>query len=596
MTAGPERTALEDELSLAKEPPRRSVTRLLLRHPLGAPCLVFLLLVVFVAVFAPWLARWGPQETDLAATNAPPLTPGHLLGGDSAGLDILSRLIWGSRQTVIAVLIVVVVSVALGVTTGLVAGFYRGRLDAGAGFLSDVIMSLPGIVLLIALYALTGPNIPVAMAVFGVIIAPTYYRLVRAIVLGVRNELYVDAARVVGLSDPRIVGRHVLWAVRAPVIIQTSFVMAAGIGIEAGISFLGLGDPASASWGIVLQNSFNGIYNNPWGVVWPGLAVSLTILALILLGNALSDVLQSSARSKVLPPRRRREIVAASAGEREAQPVNDSILVGSSDDVILSVRGLRIAYPDAQGGVNEVVHGVDLDVRRGEIHGLVGESGSGKSQIAFSTLGILPREALILGGSILLDGEDLLADEGRMRAARGRRIAYIPQEPMSNLDPSFTIGSQLSRGLRAARPMPKKDAKKLLVDLLVRVGITDPERVLRLYPHEISGGMAQRVLICGAVASDPDIIVADEPTTALDVTVQAEVLELLRELDHERGLAMILVTHNLGVVADICDVVSVMKDGNIVERADVDSLFAAPNEAYTQQLLASSRTVELMEV
>jgi len=443
---------------------------------------------------------------------------------------------------------------------------------------------------------LTGPDIPVAMAVFGVIVAPTYYRLVRAIVLGVRNELYVDAARVVGLSDFRIVGRHVLWAVRAPVIIQTSFVMAAGIGIEAGISFLGLGDPASASWGIVLQNSFNGIYNNPWGVVWPALAVSLTILALILLGNALSDVLQSSARSKVLPKRRRREIVAASARQREEQPVNDSILVGSSDDVILSVRGLRIAYPDAQGGVNEVVHGVDLDVRRGEIHGLVGESGSGKSQIAFSTLGILPREAVILGGSILLDGEDLLADEARMRAARGRRIAYIPQEPMSNLDPSFTIGSQLSRGLRAARPMPKKDAKKLLVDLLVRVGITDPERVLRLYPHEISGGMAQRVLICGAVASDPDIIIADEPTTALDVTVQAEVLELLRELDHERGLAMILVTHNLGVVADICDVVSVMKDGNIVERADVDSLFAAPNQPYTQQLLASSRTVELMEV
>ena len=173
MTAGPERTALEEELSLAKEAPRRSVTRSLLRHPLGAPCLVLLLMVVLVAVFAPWIAPWGPQETDLAATNAPPLTPGHLLGGDSAGLDILSRLIWGSRQTVVAVVIVVVVSAAIGVTTGLAAGFYRGRLDGVAGFVSDVIMSLPGIVLLIALYALTGPNIPVAMAVFGVIIAPT---------------------------------------------------------------------------------------------------------------------------------------------------------------------------------------------------------------------------------------------------------------------------------------------------------------------------------------------------------------------------------------------------------------------------------------
>ena len=197
---------------------------------------------------------------------------------------------------------------------------------------------------------------------------------------------------------------------------------------------------------------------------------------------------------------------------------------------------------------------------------------------------------------MLLDGEDLLADESKMRQARGRRIAYIPQEPMSNLDPSFTIGAQLVYGLRASRPMPKPEARQILVDLLVRVGITDPERVMRLYPHEISGGMAQRVLICGAVASDPDVIVADEPTTALDVTVQAEVLELLRELDHERGLAMILVTHNLGVVADLCDTVSVMRDGHIVERADVEALFSAPQEAYTQELLTSSRRVALMEV
>jgi peptide/nickel transport system permease protein len=455
---------------------------------------------------------------------------------------------------------------------------------------------LPGIVLLIALYALTGPNVMAAMAVFGVIIAPTYYRLVRAIVLGVRNELYVDAARVVGLSDARIVGRHVLWAVRAPVIIQSSFVMAAGIGIEAGISFLGLGDPAGTSWGIVLQRSFNGIYNNAWGVLWPALLISVTILALILLGNALSDVLQAAARSKVLPPRQRRKAVAAALRELEADEVRDSSLVGSSDDVVLSVRDLRIAYPAPDGTVNEVVRGVDLDVRRGEIHGLVGESGSGKSQIAFSTLGILPPEAIVVSGSVLLEGEDLLADDHKMRAARGHRIAYVPQEPMSNLDPSYTIGSQLSRALRATRPMPKGQASKLLVDLLRRVGIDDPERMMRLYPHEISGGMAQRVLICGAVASEPDIIVADEPTTALDVTVQAEVLELLRELCRERGLAMILVTHNLGVVADLCDVVSVMKGGDIVEHQDVDSIFAAPTQAYTQQLLASSRSVELLEV
>ena len=188
-----------------------------------------------------------------------------------------------------------------------------------------------------------------------------------------------------------------------------------------------------------------------------------------------------------------------------------------------------------------------------------------------------------------------MADPAAMRAARGRHIAYVPQEPMSNLDPSFTIGSQLIRALRVSRPMSKADARERVLSLLVRVGIDSPERVMRLHPHEISGGMAQRVLICGAVASDPEVIIADEPTTALDVTVQAEVLELLRELCEERGFAMLLVTHNLGVVADVCQTVSVMKDGRIVERNDVDELFEAPREEYTQQLLASSLSVGLVE-
>jgi peptide/nickel transport system permease protein len=167
---------------------------------------------------------------------------------------------------------------------------------------------------------------------------------------------------------------------------------------------------------------------------------------------------------------------------------------------------------------------------------------------------------------------------------------------MSNLDPMFTIGAQLAYGLRAVKDLSAREAREQLVALLDRVGIQDPERVMRLYPHEISGGMAQRVLICGAVASDPDLIVADEPTTALDVTVQAEVLELLRELSQERGLGMILVTHNLGVVADICETVSVMKDGLIVERGDAEALFDTPAQPYTRELLVSSRQVELMEV
>jgi ABC-type dipeptide/oligopeptide/nickel transport system ATPase component/ABC-type dipeptide/oligopeptide/nickel transport system permease subunit len=572
---------------------RRSVPSQLLHNPLAAFSLAWLVIIIVVAIGAPWLAPYEPTFTKLEATNAPPFTPGHLLGGDAAGRDILSRLMWGSRQTMIAALIVLAVSATIGVLSGLAAGFYRGKIEGAGGFLSDTIMSLPSIVLLIALYALTGPNIPIAMAVFGVLVAPVFYRMVRSVTLGTRNELYVDAARVVGLSDLRIVGRHVLWAVRAPVIIQSSFILAAGIGIEAGVTFLGLGDPAGTSWGLVMQNAFNGIYNNPTAIVGPALVITLTILSLILFGNALSDALQSSARSKPLPPRRRRQVLAA-ARVREPDATADTAQVDR--EVVLAVRGLRIAYPTPDGEVREVVHGVDIDLRRGQIHALVGESGSGKSQIAFSTLGILPAEALILGGSVLLDGEDLLADPARMRQARGRKIGYIPQEPMSNLDPSFTVGKQLAYGLKASTSLNDKDIRQRIIDLLTRVGITDPERVMGLYPHEISGGMAQRVLICGAVAADPDIIVADEPTTALDVTVQAEVLELLRELSEERGLAMLLVTHNLGVVADLCDTVSVMKDGTIVERAAVDEIFESPQQEYTRELLQSSRRVELMEV
>lgn len=594
---------VEKELSAAAPIPvdprnasgRRPAWRRLLSNPIGALSVGFLLLVVLFGLSAPWLAPWGPTETDLLAANSRPGTPNHLLGADQAGRDILSRLMWGTQGTLVAALIVLAVSLLLGLPAGLVGGFYRGRIEAVLNFASDVLMSLPGIVLLIALYALTGPNINLAMAVTGVLIAPSYFRLVRSVVVAVRSELYVDAAKVVGLSDARIVGRHVLWAVRAPVVIQSSFVLAAGIGIQGGVDFLGLGDPAQPSWGRILQQTFDNIYSSPEAVLFPAAILTLTILALILLGNALRDVLQETSRSKAPSPKKRRALIAAAATDTKALPV-EAIAIGSSDDVVLSIRGLRVGYPSADGnGVVEVVHGVDLDVRRGEIHGLVGESGSGKSQMAFATLGILPREALVLGGSILLDGEDLLADKKQMRGVRGRRIAYVPQEPMSNLDPSFTIGAQLTYGLRAARPIPAKEAREKLLSLLSRVGIKDPERVMRLYPHEISGGMAQRVLICGAIASDPDIIVADEPTTALDVTVQADVLELLRELSSERGLAMILVTHNLGVVADLCDTVSVMKSGQIVERNDAESLFASPREPYTQELLASSRRVELME-
>jgi peptide/nickel transport system permease protein len=570
MTANP--PPFTTSLALSGVPARQSPVRRLLRDPVAVVCLAYLLVIIVAGALAPLIVG-SPSVTRLELVAAAPFGGEYLLGGDSSGRDILARLIWATRGTLLGSLEVVVVSVAVGVTTGLIAGYFRGRFERISDWVSDVIIALPGIVLLIALYSLTGPNVPAAMAVFGIIVAPTYFRIVRGIVVGMRRDLFVDAARVAGLSSPQIVARHIVWAIRPAVIIQSAFVLSAAIGVQAALEFLGLGDPGTPSWGGMLQESFANIYNNGTAVIWPVAAITITTLAFVLLGNSLRDVLQVGV-GRVRVKRARR-----------VRPLPPAESVQPDENVILRIAGLRIGYPTGENTVTEVVKGVDLAVRPGEIHALVGESGSGKSQTAFASLGILPKTAQIIAGSILLKGTDLLRDSDAMKNARGRRISYIPQEPMTNLDPSFTVGAQLVLGMRATARISRRDAKAEVLRLFNRVGINDPERVFDMYPFEISGGMAQRVLITGAIATNPDILIADEPTTALDVTVQADVLELIREIRDERGLGVLLVTHNLGVVADICDAVSVMKDGKIVEEGSTIDIFQNPQHPYTRELL-----------
>ncbi len=294
--------------------------------------------------------------------------------------------------------------------------------------------------------------------------------------------------------------------------------------------------------------------------------------------NALRDTLERSPR----PPRR-------NCKNQFTVEVSQST---NQTDPVLSLTNLSVKYGQ-DGATKTVVDSVSLDLGKGEIVGLVGESGSGKSQTAFSILGLLPQEARITGGSLSIALTGLPQDSLHHRAL-GRSIAYVAQEPMSNLDPSFTVGQQLTYGLRAATGISKSEARERLLALLGRVGIVDPVRTFDSYPHEISGGMAQRVLIAGAVAPRPEILIADEPTTALDVTVQAEILELIRDLQAEMGMSVLLVTHNLGVVADICDRVVVMHSGRIVESGSTEQLFAAPHELYTRRLLDAVLDVDIV--
>ena len=551
----------------------------ILRNPMGLIALIVLAVLVLVAIFAQLIAPFDANFANISKTLASPDAV-NLLGTDSAGRDTFSRLVLGTQTTLLSALLCAVVAIAIGLPTGLIAGYYAGMFDSVSNWVVNVLMAVPGVILLLTIRAAFGPSVWISMIAFGILISPGYFRLTRTAVQSVRGELYVDAARVSGLSDSRIIARHIFSVVRAPIIIQTAIVCGVAITIQSGLEFLGLGDPAVATWGVMLAEGFKNVYLNPLLLVWPAVAIGLAIGALVLLGNAVRDALED------------REKVRAPKGAAKARPRTTEADVPPGDHLV-TVSHLAVGYPQADGTVKEVVRDVSFTVDRGEVLGVVGESGSGKSQTAFSILGLLPPEARIVSGAIRFDGEytvaagDDVVNQGRMSALRGKRISYIPQEPMSNLDPAYTIGSQLVDPMVRVLGISTAEARRRALKLLADVGIVNPERTFKAYPHEVSGGMAQRVLIAGAISCEPDLIIADEPTTALDVTVQAEVLDLIRDLQVRMDVAVILVTHNFGVVADLCDRVVVMQNGRLVEGGTVRDVLRNPQDPYTIKLLSS---------
>jgi ABC-type dipeptide/oligopeptide/nickel transport system ATPase component/ABC-type dipeptide/oligopeptide/nickel transport system permease subunit len=590
---------------------RPGVLRHIASSPLGFVVLAWLGLCMLVGIFGRWLAPHDPDQTNPRSSRLGPFQSEFWLGTDSAGRDVLSRLLVSTQNSLLAAGITVVIALALGVTAGLIAGYFAGPFERGASWVVNLIMAMPGIVVLLAARTVLGTSIMLAMAIFGVLIAPAFYRLVHTTARAVAAEPYIDAAKVSGIPDRRIIARHILRVVRGPIIIQTSIVTAVAIAVLSGLALIGFGDQDAPTWGTMLSSGFAAIYRQRWLLLWPSAAIALTSLALALLGNLLRDALQGTSKAPGTKRRRKGkdakrgfdahvaedpEPTAIDAGDvddhgvhvdGDAPPLIDHGY-DSTADSLLSVSGLVIGYPAAGSDAwVEVVSGFDLDIAHGEVHGLVGESGSGKTQSAFAIMGLLDTGGEILGGSVVFDGHQLTGDHAARARLRGRRIAYIPQEPMSNLDPSFRVGSQLVESMRSCLDIDKRAARERALELLDRVGIADPERTFNSYPHQLSGGMAQRVLIAGAVAAEPDLLIADEPTTALDVTVQAEVLDLLRELQRDTGLALLLVTHNMGVVADLAERVSVMQHGRVVETGSVHDVFREARHPYTRSLLAA---------
>jgi peptide/nickel transport system permease protein len=554
---------------------RRSAWRRLLRDPQAVITGTVLIVIVLLGLLAPVLSQNDPNTASLAASNADVGSPGYLLGADQSGRDILARLLHSINTSIVSGLIGTSVAIIVGLTFGLVGGYFGGWARFSTEWLFNLVMTFPGLLLLIVLLPVTDGDYRATMFIFGVLLAPAVYRIVRNLTVAARNELYVDAARVSGLPTRRILRRQVMPAVRGPVVISAAFLAGSAIGVQSGLAFLGLGSTEVPSFGGMIGEGFRNYYVDPWQFVWPAALLGVLTSALVLFGNSLRDALEGAR-----PTARRIETAAVLAGAAQPDPSD------RASAALVQVEDLAVSYPTPSSGLNPVLSGVSLEIRAGETLGLVGESGSGKTQTAFAILGLLPPDAVVTRGSIRLDGRELLGLRERdLLKVRGREIAYVPQEPMSNLDPSFTLGAQLMEGIRSTTELSRAAARARVLELLDHVGIADPKRTFSSYPHQISGGMAQRVLIAGAVASRPRLLIADEPTTALDVTIQAEILDLLRDLQAEMGMAILMVTHNFGVVADICDRVAVMQKGRVVETGDVQDVFSDPQHPYTRMLL-----------
>ncbi|TDC55936.1 dipeptide/oligopeptide/nickel ABC transporter permease/ATP-binding protein [Actinomadura sp. KC345] len=538
------------------------------------------LVVMTCALLAPLIAPYDPQDGNIRQGLLGP-SADHWLGTDKLGRDVLSRLLEGARAALLAGFEAVAIAVLLGVPLGLLFGYAGGWADRIAMRVVEGIMSVPFLVLAIALISVLGPGLWKSMAVVGVVYATTMIRLARGETLAAREELYVDGARVAGAPDRRIIFRHVLPNIMPPLIVQVTLMLAGAIIAEATLSFLGLGVQAGqASWGSMLSDAQASIREAFYLALPPGFAILITVLAFNQVGDGLRDLFAREAKGGALGVNPVLRVGSATGGEPLAG--------AETADPLLRVRDLTVSFPQPGSGRFDVVQGVSLDVGRGEIVGLVGESGSGKSVTAMSLLGLVPDPGRVHAATVELDGRELTGlsfDE--LRRIRGGTIGVVFQEPVASLNPAYTVGDQVAEVLREHEKLSRAQARERTLELFEQVHIPDPEQRVGDYPHQFSGGMAQRVMIAMALACGPRLLVADEPTTALDVTVQGQILDLLLELRDATGMSILLITHDLGVVADVADRVAVMYAGQLVECGPTGQVFGVPAHPYTEGLLGS---------
>ncbi|MBO3761422.1 dipeptide/oligopeptide/nickel ABC transporter permease/ATP-binding protein [Ciceribacter sp. L1K22] len=569
---------------VAEEPIRSTRTpsltswRLLLNNRLATAGLLLLGLIVLATGLAPFLPLPDPDATAPAQRLMSVMTEGHLLGTDQLGRDILSRLVWGTRVSLAVGFAATLVAAVIGSAIGLVAGYAGGRTDNLMMRSIDMLMAFPYILLALAIVAALGPGLMNALYAIAIVNIPFFARNVRGVTLGFAHREFVDAARLSGKGHLSILMTEIFPNV-LPVIVITMSTTAGWMILEtAGLSFLGLGaQPPQADLGAMLGEGRAQLFTAPHVSIVPGVMIFLIVISLNTLGDGIRDVLDPRLRSGALV--RPGPLTEVSTGRQELQ--------NSHPEASLCVERLEAGFRRDRDVV-PAVRGVSFHVMPGECLGLVGESGSGKSVTALSIMRLVASPpGVIRDGAIYLGNEDILSmPETKLIAKRGSRVAYIFQDPLTTLHPMYPIGRQVEEAISAHQRLGASELKERAIALLEKVGIRDAHERARHYPHQLSGGQRQRVGIAMALANDPDIIIADEPTTALDVTVQARILDLLRDLQREKGMALIFITHDFGVVSEICDRVAVMKDGEIVEAGRTGEVLSRPQHPYTKRLIA----------
>lgn len=566
--------------------------------------LVVLILIVMIAVFANILAPHNPLEI-FTARQAPDAQ--FLFGTDDKGRDVLSRMMYGARYSLIIGLGATAFALVCGSIIGAVAAVARKWVSEVIMRILDVIMSFPGIALAATFVLVFGNSVPSLIFAIGFLYIPQIARIVRANVVSEYNQDYVRAVVVSGARAPWILVKHVIRNCIAPVMVFTIVLVADAIVFEASLSFISAGIPEpTPTWGNILSDARGGVLAGRWWqALFPGLAIMITVLCLNILSEGITDAMAAAPKAPVKADdaavRANREadklvadptLAYAAQAEMLEQRLSELQAIEKTrtdrfearTDVppILEVKDLCIKFP-RHGDVNVVDH-VSFVVRPRQTMGLVGESGCGKSITSLTIMGLLDPKAKV-SGEILYDGQNLLnMDQKQMNALRGREIAMIYQDALSSLNPSMLIKAQMKQ-------LTKRGGTRTAEELLELVGL-DPKRTLDSYPHELSGGQRQRLLIAMALTRDPKLIIADEPTTALDVTVQKQVIDLLNKLQKELGFAMVFVSHDLALVAEVANSITVMYAGQVVEQGPVSDILCHPVHEYTRGLLGSVLSIE----